>query len=176
MHALDRSRLLLMEKSSASRPIAFTAACTSLTKGPPTAAVLGLMRTANRSAPGTSSCKSPNRFAVSSSAMLVTPVTFAPGRLRLRTRPDVVLFPGDSHTYKDYRALATWYKDQVDAGVGRGSEEGLFFCVCVNYGSSVGDANYQTGFISSHCETSARPCSGLASKTPRFRLRNCGSV
>ena len=59
----------------------------------------------------------------------------------------VVLFPGDSHTYKDYRALATWYKDQVDAGVGRGSEEGLFFCVCVNYGSSVGDANYQTGFI-----------------------------
>ena len=59
--------------------------------------------------------------------MLVTPVTFAPGRLRLRTRPDVVLFPGDSHTYKDYCALATWYKDQVDAGVGRGSEEGLFF-------------------------------------------------
>ena len=47
-----------------------------------------------------------------------------------------------------YRALATWYKDQVDAGVGRGSEEGLFFCGCVNYGSSVGDANYQTGFIS----------------------------
>ena len=42
MHALDRSRLLLMEKSSASRPIAFTAACTSLTKGPPTAGSIGI--------------------------------------------------------------------------------------------------------------------------------------
>jgi hypothetical protein len=73
----SRSRLLLMEKSSTSRPVAFTAACTSLTKG--SAAVLGLMRTANRLAPGTSSCKSPKRFAVSSSAMLVTPVTLVAG-------------------------------------------------------------------------------------------------
>jgi hypothetical protein len=59
----------------------------------------------------------------------------------------VVLFPGDSHVYKDYRALASWYKKQVDAGVQRGSERGLYFCVCVNYASSVGDAQYQTGFI-----------------------------
>jgi hypothetical protein len=63
-------------------------------------------------------------------------------------RRHLVLFPGDSHIYKDYRALASWHKEQVDAGVQRGSEpDFLSFCVCVNYRSSVGDANYQTGFI-----------------------------
>ena len=45
------------------------------------------------------------------------------------------------------RASATWYKKQVDAGVQQESERGLYFCVCVNYVSSVGDTNYQTGFI-----------------------------
>jgi hypothetical protein len=59
----------------------------------------------------------------------------------------VVLFPDDSHTYKDYRALASWYKEQVQTGVRRGSEKhGLSFCVCVNYRSSIGEAQLSNWF------------------------------
>jgi hypothetical protein len=60
----------------------------------------------------------------------------------------LVLFPGDSYTYEDYRALAIWNGEMVDTGVRLGSEPNhLFFCVCTNYLSSVGDVSYQTGFI-----------------------------
>jgi hypothetical protein len=60
----------------------------------------------------------------------------------------LALFPGDSHTYDDYRALASWNRQEVDAGAQLGSDpDELYFCVCVNYRSGVGDAEYQTGFI-----------------------------
>src|SRR5439155_198320 len=45
------------------------------------------MRAASRTAPGTSSLRSPTRFAYISVTRVLSPVTFAPGRARLATTP-----------------------------------------------------------------------------------------
>ena len=50
-------------------------------------ALLGLASTANRVAPGSSSCNSPSCFGPSAPVMEMTPVTLPPGRLRLATSP-----------------------------------------------------------------------------------------
>src|SRR5262249_33923744 len=53
----------------------------------PLLASLGLTSTPNRVAAGTSSCRTPMRFATNSAARKLTPVTLPPGRVILATRP-----------------------------------------------------------------------------------------
>ena len=49
--------------------------------------LLGSTSTARRAAPGSNSCKSPSRLRRQCADKKLTPVTLAPGRLRLATRP-----------------------------------------------------------------------------------------
>jgi len=47
----------------------------------------GFQSTATRERPGTASLSSSSRFALSSGEILLSPVTFVPGRARLLTNP-----------------------------------------------------------------------------------------
>src|SRR5262245_6558784 len=85
--AASISRMLLALKTWICSPIAGAAASTSLNVV--SDAITGLRSTARRAAPGTSSRKSANRFAVNSVVKKFIPVKLPPGLARLTTRPSL---------------------------------------------------------------------------------------
>jgi hypothetical protein len=87
------------------RPIEALTECghDPVTKGSVIKGLSGLTSTAKRAAPGSSSCKSPSRFAASSTPMSLIPVRLPPGRLRLATRP---IFTGSAPMTKTMGIVA----------------------------------------------------------------------
>src|SRR5262245_13928535 len=95
--AASISRLVLALRTSICSPLARAADSTSLNVDSVLVAWVGLMSTATRAAPGTSSRRSSSRFAVNSPTRKLTPVKLPPGRARLATRPSLT---GSSPTMK----------------------------------------------------------------------------
>src|SRR5262245_9705361 len=91
------SGLVLALKKSIFSPRARAAASTSLSVDDAVVALVGLTSTATRAAAGSTSRKSPRRFATTSAVKKLIPVALPPGRARLATRPSLT---GSSATPK----------------------------------------------------------------------------
>ena len=96
MHALERSRLLLMEKSSASRPIAFTAACTSYKA--PNCRSIGIDEDSKPIGARYKLVQEPESLCRKLFGHAGDAGDVRAGPVEAAHKTDVVLFPGNSHT------------------------------------------------------------------------------